>query len=161
MTVSKKVILLGHYGVGKSSLTRRFVHRKFSEQYSTTIGVAIEKKVVALEDQEVSMIIWDIAGESSHTKVPQSHKLGAHGVIYVIDLTRPDTYQELDTEIANLQKYLPNVPILVVGNKKDLFTEKDLCDLVKQLPLSPFALSSAKTGDSVDETFTELARQMV
>ncbi|MEQ9440379.1 MAG: Rab family GTPase [Cyclobacteriaceae bacterium] len=161
MKISKKVILLGHYGVGKSSLTRRFVHRKFSEQYSTTIGVTIEKKVVQLEEHQVSMIVWDIAGESSHTKVPQSYKLGAHGIVYVIDLTRPETYQRLDKEIADLQNYLPNVPILVVGNKKDLFTEKELCDLLHQLPLSPYALSSAKTGDNVDAMFTELARRMV
>ncbi|MEM6843408.1 MAG: Rab family GTPase [Bacteroidota bacterium] len=161
MTVSKKVILLGHYGVGKSSLTRRFVHQKFSEQYSTTIGVTIEKKVVALPECEVSMIIWDIAGETSHQKVPHSYKLGAHGVIYVVDLTRPNTFQALGTEILNLQKHLPNVPILVIGNKKDLFTEKERTDLVKQLPLVPFALSSAKTGENVDAIFTELAKEMV
>lgn len=161
MTLSKKVILLGHYGVGKSSLTRRFVHQKFSDQYRTTIGVNIEKKVVALNDDEVSMIIWDIAGESSHQKVPQSYKLGAHGVIYVVDLTRPATYEQLDTEIVNLRKYLSNVPVLVVGNKKDLFTEKEKTDIIKQLPLSPFALSSAKTGENVDVIFTELALRMV
>ncbi|MEM8967693.1 MAG: Rab family GTPase [Bacteroidota bacterium] len=161
MTISKKVILLGHYGVGKSSLTRRFVYQKFSNQYNTTIGVNIEKKVVALPTCEISMIIWDIAGETSHQKVPQSYKLGAHGVIYVVDLTRPNTYQKLDTEILNLQKSLPDVPMLVIGNKKDLFTEKERTDIVKQLPLEPFALSSAKTGENVDAIFTELAKRMV
>jgi len=161
MTISKKVILLGHYGVGKSSLTRQFVHHKFSEQYSTTIGVNIEKKKVSLPDCDVSMIVWDIAGESSHQKVPQSYKLGAHGIIYVVDLTRPNTYEDLATEIASLQKYLPNVPILVIGNKKDLFTEKERSDIVNQLPLSLFALSSAKTGENVDAIFTELAKKMV
>ena len=162
MTVSKKVILLGHYGVGKSSLTRRFVHRKFSDQYSTTIGVNIEKKIVTLaENQEVSMIIWDIAGESSHQKVPQSYKLGAHGIIYVVDLTRPTTYENLDTEVQILKKFVPNVPILVIANKKDLFTEKERADLIKQLPLLPFALSSAKTGENVDNIFQELAQKMV
>lgn len=161
MKISKKVILLGRYGVGKSSLTRRFVHRKFSDQYSTTIGVNIEKKVVELEDHTMSMIIWDIAGESSHRKVPQSYKLGAHGIIYVVDLTRPATYEQLNTEISNLKKYLPNVPLLVVGNKKDLFTEKERDDIVKEVPLTLFALTSAKTGENVDAIFTELAYKMV
>ncbi|MEO0332253.1 MAG: ADP-ribosylation factor-like protein, partial [Bacteroidota bacterium] len=118
-------------------------------------------KIVTLPTCEVSMIVWDIAGETSHQKVPQSYKLGAHGVIYVVDLTRPNTYQKLDTEILNLQKYLPDVPMLIVGNKKDLFNEKERADIVKQLPLVPFALSSAKTGENVDAIFTELAKRMV
>ena len=44
MSISKKVILVGHFGVGKTSLIRQFVHQKFSDEYLTTIGVKIDKK---------------------------------------------------------------------------------------------------------------------
>ena len=161
MNVSKKVALLGHYGVGKSSLVKRFVHQKFSEQYITTIGVNIEKKVVEIEKTTVSMIIWDIAGESSQTKVPNAYKLGTHGVIYVFDLTRPDTFQQLEEDVAVLQNTLLNVPILLVGNKKDLLVENTQQEIVDSLPLPPNALCSAKTGENVEALFFELAKQMV
>ena len=161
MNVSKKVALLGHYGVGKSSLVRRFVHRKFSEQYTTTIGVSIEKKVVELAEATVSMIIWDIAGETSQSKVPDAYQLGTHGVIYVFDLTRPDTFRQLEEDVAILQNRLLNVPILLIGNKKDLLTEKTQQEIVDRLPLSPYALCSAKTGENVEALFLELANKMV
>ena len=161
MNVSKKVALLGHYGVGKSSLVRQFVHQKFSDQYITTIGVNIEKKVVQLEEATVSMIIWDIAGESSQTKVPDSYKLGTNGIIYVFDLTRPDTFCHLEEDVAILQKKLPNVPILVIGNKKDLLTEKTQQQIVDELPLPPYTLSSARTGENVEALFRELAKKML
>ncbi len=161
MNVSKKVALLGHYGVGKSSLVRQFVYRKFSEEYSTTIGVNIEKKVVTLDNSTVSMIIWDIAGELSQTKVPDSYKLGAHGIIYVFDLTRPDTFSNIEEDLTILRNKLPNVPIVLIGNKKDLLTEKTQQDIVDSLPSQPFALCSAKTGENVEALFVELAKRMV
>ncbi|MEL6538670.1 MAG: GTP-binding protein, partial [Bacteroidota bacterium] len=59
---SKKIILLGFYGVGKTSLVSQFVYKKFSDRYLTTIGVSIDKKVVEIEGRTLNMIIWDVAG---------------------------------------------------------------------------------------------------
>ena len=161
VNISKKVALLGYYGVGKTSLTHRFVHRKFSENYATTIGVNIEKKVVTVRDTELSMIIWDIAGETSQNKVPGAYRLGSHGVIYVFDLTRPDTYEHLEEDLFILQNQLPNVPILLVGNKKDQLTENKQREIIDLLPLPPYALCSAKTGENVEALFVELAKRML
>jgi len=161
MKVSKKVILLGHYGVGKTSLVKRFVHHIFSDVYQATIGVSIEKKTLVIDDTEISMLIWDIAGESSQAKVPASYKLGAHGILYVFDLTRPETYARLANEINALSQMLPAVPIMVIGNKNDLLTEKKNISIQDQLPLIPYAYCSAKTGENVEQLFTDLARQML
>lgn len=161
MKVSKKVILLGHYGVGKTSLVKRFVHQLFSDTYQATIGVAIEKKTVFIDHTEVAMLIWDIAGESSQAKVPASYKLGSHGIIYVFDLTRPETYARLSDEINALSQILPNVPIMLIGNKNDLLTEKKSINIQEELPLKSYILCSAKTGENVEQLFVDLARQML
>ena len=58
MEVSKKVIVAGHFGVGKSSLIKQFIHEKFSEQYMTTIGVKIDKKVVDIEGASVNTVSY-------------------------------------------------------------------------------------------------------
>ena len=55
---SKKVVLVGHFGVGKSSLIRRFVQNEFSDDYLVTIGVHILKKVVTINNDETTVIIW-------------------------------------------------------------------------------------------------------
>ena len=44
MQISKKVVVLGHFGVGKTSLIRRIVDDSFSDNYEVSIGVHITKK---------------------------------------------------------------------------------------------------------------------
>ena len=161
MGSSKKIILLGNFGVGKTSLVRQYVFRKFSDDYMTTIGVRIDKKMVAVNGQEVSMIIWDVAGESTHQKIPNSYKLGAHGIIYVIDILRPSTYSSIEKEISSLEDLLPNVPIVKVANKIDLLTEKERIEIVNNLPLNDYILCSAKNGNNVEVAFNKLAESLI
>ncbi|MFT2621927.1 GTPase, partial [Escherichia coli] len=59
MSVSKKVVLVGHYGVGKSSLIRRFVQNIFSDSYQVTIGVHILKKTVSYKGEDITLVLWD------------------------------------------------------------------------------------------------------
>ncbi|MFY0591545.1 Rab family GTPase [Roseivirga sp.] len=161
MSVSKKVILIGHFGVGKSSLVKRFVHQAFSEDYITTIGVKIDKKEIDLDGLQIKMIIWDIAGEDTQQKVPASYRLGAHGALYVFDVSRPSTYENLAEELAYLDEIIPNIPIQVLANKCDLLSESDLNDIIKKVNREGVFQTSAKTGEHVEEAFELLAKSMV
>ncbi len=158
--ISKKIILIGNFGVGKTSLVRQFVHQKFSDEYLTTLGVKIDKKNVEINDTSVNMIIWDIAGEVSQTKVPTSYYLGSHGIIYVFDLTRPSTFQNVEDDLNYIQKLLPNVPICFTGNKKDLLTEEELQETIKVIPREVNFFTSALTGESIEEMFQYIAEKM-
>ncbi|MFT5571234.1 MAG: GTPase SAR1 family protein [Cryomorphaceae bacterium] len=40
--ISKKVALLGTWGVGKTSLVRHFVHSVFEQKYLSTLGVKVD-----------------------------------------------------------------------------------------------------------------------
>ena len=50
--LQKKICMLGSFGVGKTSLVRRFVESAFSETYLTTVGVKVDKKTVQLDDRK-------------------------------------------------------------------------------------------------------------
>ena len=117
---SKKVILAGSFGVGKTSLFNQFIFNKFDDKYLTTIGVKVNKKVVAIGERQLSILLWDIAGEVAQDKVPVTYFLGASGVIYVFDLNRPSTYKNIQQDIEYLSGILDGGVIKVVGNKKDL-----------------------------------------
>lgn len=159
--LSKKVILLGKYGVGKSSLIRRYVHQQFSEQYLTTIGVKIDKKEVVINGITIKLLIWDIAGEDSQAKVPPTYKLGAHAILFVFDLTRPSTYENLDLELKQLSLELPGVPIWLIGNKSDLVSEEEITNVIGSLSVKPNFITSAKTADKVLELFFDVAKSFV
>ena len=161
MAISKKVILVGHFGVGKTSLIRRFVHQKFSEEYLTTIGVKIDKKVLQLKGQEVTLIIWDIAGETNQVKTPKSYQLGAHGVLYVFDITRPSTYENLHEQLDYLRDLLPQASIEVIANKTDLLNAEEQKNVLSGLHLDQIHTTSAKTGENVEAIFDALAKAMI
>lgn len=159
--VSKKVILLGHFGVGKSSLVKRFVHQLFSEEYLTTIGVKVDKKVLEINGKQLTMIIWDIEGGAVQSKLPQSYFLGALGIIYVLDLTRPSTWENMPAELDYFQQLLPKASTVIVGNKRDLLDPREEAGLLAELQPYTVRMASAKTGEGVQEMFEELGYHMV
>jgi len=158
---SKKIILTGSFGVGKTSLFNQFIFNKFSDKYLTTIGVKVNKKTVDVGETKVNLLVWDIAGEVSQDKVPTSYFLGASGIIYVFDLTRPLTYKNLSTNIDYLKQLLPGGVIKVVGNKKDLLTESELQQVLDQVELPVQFTTSAKTGENVEKLFFDLAKELI
>lgn len=159
--ISKKVILTGSFGVGKTSLFNKFLYNRFNDKYMTTIGVKVDKRVVKVDDTELSMLLWDIAGEVSQDKVPHSYFLGASGIIYVFDLTRPSTFMNMVSDIDYLKNLLPGVTIKIVGNKVDLVTPERLTKIEPELPLSYDILTSAKTGDQVEDLFHALGKDLI
>ena len=159
--ISKKIILTGSFGVGKTSLFNRFIYQQFSDKYLTTIGVKVNNKTIKIEDESISMMVWDIAGEVSQDKVPASYFLGASGIIYVMDLSRPLTFLNIESDIQFLRDLLPNSTIIIVANKKDLVTEEQL-ETIRQELARPFDYStSAKTGENVEELFIEMGKRLL
>jgi small GTP-binding protein len=157
--IKKKIVLAGHFGVGKTSLIKRFVHSIFSEEYLSTIGVAIDKKTLEIDNHLIHLIIWDIAGEKDQDKINPMHLMGTHGFIYVCDLSRPSTYEDLDNQVQKIKTVTGNVPVLKVGNKTDLISNTELEHLQKNLSLDLY--SSAKKDEGVEFLFEEIAAKFV
>ena len=160
MNSTKKIVLVGHFNVGKSSMIRRFVQNIFSDDYLVTIGVHILKKTITINDQEMTLVIWDIEGKEAVNTVRDSYLLGTSGFIYVIDPTRINTYQNLADELKFLKKKYPKTPIITVCNKSDLVDidvfKKTLLNLNLEFDFS----TSAKTGQNVENIFHDLALKM-
>ncbi len=158
MKLSKKVVLLGHFGVGKTSLFRRFIDNEFSGEYKVTLGVQIKKKVIELPDgRELSMIIWDAEGHSNSVQdTRKSYLLGAHAFIYVFDLTREDTYININKDLTYLKDNYKS-PTKVLGNKLDLVNEKEIKDTLASKNIPFDCLTSAKTNKNVQQFFFDLS----
>jgi len=163
MKVSKKIVLLGHFGVGKSSLIRRFVENTFSENYKVTIGVHILKKNVTIPEKntDVSLVIWDLEGNDDINNTRFSYLLGTNAFVYVYDVTRPATYENLESELNFLKDKQKNTPITVVGNKEDLVTKAYIKQNSDNFGSLTDLYVSAKTGDKVDALFSNLAEVLI
>ena len=71
--LQKKICMLGAFGVGKTSLVRRYVQSIFSDSYLTTVGVKIEKKTLEVNGESLIMLLWDIAGEDEVSPIRTSY----------------------------------------------------------------------------------------
>jgi small GTP-binding protein len=162
--IQKKIAMLGMYAVGKTSLVKRFVSSIFDEKYHTTIGVKIDKKVVKLKDQDVTLMLWDVAGAEDHFSVPASFIRGSAGYLLVIDGTRVESLHRGLDLVAHVQSNLGKIPFVAILNKTDLvdrwqLQEGDIRPL-KALGC-PIIRTSALTGEGVEEAFQVLAGQLV
>lgn len=168
-TVSKKVCLLGDFAVGKTSLVRRFVYDLFDEKYISTIGVKVSRKTVAVptEDRsvvELTMMLWDLAGSEDFSQMRGSYLRGAAGAILVCDLTRPESLTALADYRADLRRVSAEAMLIVVANKCDSSEQSLLLHQVEAAAAAMNArcyITSARTGENVEEMFRHLARMLV
>ncbi len=162
----RKVCLIGDFAVGKTSLFDRFVYNRFSGTYQTTVGVRVQRKVVELGATTLSLILWDMEGNSQGTAtINESHLLGAAGAVLVCDLTRPDTIRSLPIYAAALRRVSPKACYVSAGNKYDLVSPHDNHIAVAQQTAAsldvPLLLTSANTGENVEDLFQTLANQLL
>lgn len=163
-----KIVLLGHPGVGKSSLITRFVHNRFSASYLMTIGVDILSKQLFVGNDEVLFLISDIGGQERFASVREKFYRGAKGCLLVFDLTRENTLEALSAWKSGLDGVEDDVIYFVVGNKADLkdqivVSREEALKVVRELelPENSFFITSAKTGEHVEEAFATFARELI
>lgn len=163
--LEKKICMLGTLAVGKTSLVRRFIEGIYSEDYHTSIGVKVDKKLVREAGQpEISLVLWDIYGEDRFQHVQPSYWRGMFGYLLVADGTRRNT---LDGALALNQRVIDTglkVPAVLLVNKSDLADQWEIADdRLAQLTQSGWEImrTSAKTGENVDAAFSRLTLKML
>ena len=163
-----KICLVGEPAVGKTSLIRRFVMNKFDDKYLTTIGTKVSKKVVTLDDgTKVIMMVWDIMGQPSFRQMlKESYFYGANGIMAVTDITRRETLDAMPDWIGTIKSVVEkDIPTVFLGNKWDLkdsaqFGEEELKQ-ISDMYHGRYFLTSAKTGEHVNDAFLYLAEEIV
>ena len=162
-----KIIVIGDPSVGKTSLLRNFSAEKFEFEYIPTVGVNITKEKVVVKndvgiDTNVSLMVWDIAGQPQFYMLHRPYFNGADGAILVYDTTRSSSFSNVNNWWQTCIKYgLSGVSRILVGNKVDLKDEKKIilpmAEHLSQKLNAPFFETSAMTGEKVKEIFHKIA----
>jgi small GTP-binding protein len=162
--ISKKICMLGAFGVGKTSLVQRFVSSIFSDKYLTTVGVKIDKKQMHVNGNDILLMLWDMAGEDAVTQVKMSHLRGAAACILTADGTRGSTLDVARDLKHRAQNEIGSVPCVLAINKSDL---RDRWE-IRQEALDKLSaegwrvfISSAKSGENVEELFAALCGDLL
>jgi small GTP-binding protein len=160
--IQKKICMVGVFATGKTSLVQQFIYSKFSEKYHSTVGVKIDRKEVVLDEGNVNLLLWDLAGQDKFQSVQGSYLRGSAGIFFVVDGTRRETLDELAGLRELVRTSVGEIPAVFAINKVDLLDQWQLgegdvsalrsqgCHVLK---------TSARTGEGVEAAFMWLASQ--
>ena len=167
--LQKKISILGDPAVGKTSLIQRFVYGIFDDKYLSTFGAKITKKTMlfgqhehpGIQDTELTLLVWDIAGQKAFKSVHQAYYRGSEGALVVCDITRRETLDNIREWVEELRATVKIIPAVLLINKCDLkelfsFGEKEIEEVASKLGI-PYYVTSAKTGHNVEKAFQTIA----
>ena len=118
---SFKIIVLGDCAVGKSNILSKYSKNIFNKSSKSTIGVELITKFFKYEDKIIKINIWDTAGQERYTSMITTYYKGAKGALLVYDITRRNTFDNIDNWLKELITINSNnISVCLIGNKSDL-----------------------------------------
>jgi len=157
----KKIIILGGFAVGKTSLLKRYVSNEFTSDYLPTIGVNIKTKTITFEQEEIEFVIWDIADVVTHNTIPVAYLRGTHAAVLVYDVARESSYKRISEDLEGMKKIDPTIEIIVIGNKTDLTNTQNLNEIESEVNFKTDLFTSALKNKNVEEIFLLLAKKLI
>ena len=156
-----KMIIVGDGGVGKTTLIHRYLTGNYLDQ-RMTVGSGFATRDLEMDGVTITLTIWDFAGEERFRFLLPSYCRGALGCILAFDLTRPPTFYHLDEWLGLVRKNTSDIPILLVGTKRDVSNKNsDLAlDYTRINNLEGYLETSSKDGLNVTNTFETIADLM-
>jgi len=167
--MSYRVVLIGDSGVGKSSLLLQFMSGSFTDEFNSTIGIDVGFKNITFPISEtkscnLSLRIFDTAGQSRFETITEHYQSSStDGLIVVFDVTDHHSFLRAKDLIYRSREISPlgeSLPILLVGNKIDLFIKR----CISYIDANKFAQeegcsymeTSAKENSKVKEIFDKI-----
>ena len=158
-----KIVVAGNSGVGKTNLVARYTEDAFDDSYRTTIGLDFKFKEAIVGGETCRIQIWDTAGQEKLKAVAASYYKNSNGIALIFDVSNRESFERLDFWLEEARNnIMPNVPILLIGNKNDLIAERKVSsaeakDFSEKRGLF-YVETSAKTNDDdcVSKAFEQL-----
>ncbi|MFX1364113.1 MAG: Rab family GTPase [Promethearchaeota archaeon] len=160
-----KICICGDFSVGKTTLLHQYLQRRFTPNVGSTIGSNFFAKYIRIPNikDTFTLQIWDLAGQDRYKWVRHEFYKGAKGIVYVFDLTRRNTFENIKKWKDETEKVLGNLSSVLVGNKLDLINsgnriveKREAESLKKNISACEYFEASAKIGTSVEEFFLKL-----
>tara|TARA_B100001179_G_C18381692_1_gene313624 strand:+ start:12 stop:644 length:633 start_codon:yes stop_codon:yes gene_type:complete len=121
-----RLVIIGDCSVGKTAFTGNIIGRGFAPEHQTTIGVDYGSTIIKVKNDTVSIKcqLWDTAGQETFAPLIASYYKDIAGVMIFFDVSCRRSFLRvkfwLNEFYAHRNSNIP-VPILLVGNKIDIF----------------------------------------
>ncbi|ELA42849.1 small GTP-binding protein domain protein [Vittaforma corneae ATCC 50505] len=164
-TFTYKMVVLGHYSVGKSSIVLNFVKGEFNPREESTIGASFLTKTIFQNRCAVKYEIWDTAGQERYYSLIPMYYRGAQVALIVYDITSQESFESAKRWVEELKYDKPQEFLKVlVANKMDLRESAMLDPEVGRAYAENEGLmfyeTSAKTGHNIQKMFSDIAEAL-
>ena len=157
--IALKVILGGEASVGKTSLMRYHATGVFEPARDMTIGVDFHIYSIAVEGENLRLIVWDIAGQGRFAPVRPVMYRGSSAVALVFDLHNRTSFYQLALWWREVREQLGDIPVVLLGNKADLerVVTSEEAEILARAWHIPYFETSCVDGRGVKEFFLALS----
>ncbi|VDQ06738.1 unnamed protein product [Trichobilharzia regenti] len=118
--VRKKLVIVGDGACGKTCLLIVFSKDQFPEVYVPTV---FENYVADIEvdNKQVELALWDTAGQEDYDRLRPLSYPDTDVILMCFSIDTPDSLENIPEKwTPEVRHFCSNVPIILVGNKKDL-----------------------------------------
>jgi Ras-related protein Rab-5C len=124
---TKKIVLLGDTGVGKTSICLNYINNELGNYTEPTIGAAFYSVLVETGQDLYKLDIWDTAGQEKYRALTTMYYRYASVVIVVYDIGSMGSFENAKKWIHEVRQMVkPEPAIILVGNKCDLITDNHM-----------------------------------
>jgi small GTP-binding protein len=157
---TRKIILLGDAGVGKTSVMFTCIEGTFRNHFPT-VGMGERTKAVDVNGTHVILDIWDTAGQERHRSQVRTYVTGAAVAVLMFDVNDPLSLQNLVHWVDIVKESgEPDTKLFIVGNKSDLGSEvsQDAGEAAaRKFGAAGYFETSAASNIGIETLFTAIA----
>lgn len=159
MSIVYKISLIGDSNCGKTSYIHKLLTGETLPKINKTVGVDVHPLVfTGLEN--ICFNVFDIAGLDELAGNRDIYYNNSNGVIIMFDLTSKHSFENVENWLKDIRRNYENIPIILVGNKCDLYqniNQDDILNFAKLNDMSYFSIS-VKTNNNLEEPFMHFAK---
>uniref|UniRef100_A0A8C1FTR1 ADP-ribosylation factor-like 8Ba n=1 Tax=Cyprinus carpio carpio TaxID=630221 RepID=A0A8C1FTR1_CYPCA len=155
--VTSKYILFCFTEERKCKFGNNMRSGQFSEDMIPTVGFNMRK----VTKGNVTIKVWDIGGQPRFRSMWERYCRGVNAIVYMVDAADREKVEASRNELHNLldKPQLQGIPVLVLGNKRDLPNALDEKQLIEKMNLAAIQdreiccySISCKEKDNIDIT---------
>ncbi|KAI8639411.1 Rho1 GTPase [Parasitella parasitica] len=141
-----KLVVVGDGACGKTCLLYVYTKQGFPKHYVPTVFQSFVGEV-DLDGEVLELALWDTAGQEDYDRLRPLSYPNTHVILLCFAVDSPDSLDNVQEKwITELYTYIPNVPVILVGCKKDLRADEKTVEELRQIGQKPVSFKEGKAA---------------